>query len=219
MGSAGVWAHRQPPSKIGKHRIFRIYLYDFPKRGSQSKRRASRQRFRKVGDGHWRAALSGPAAGGPPTPAAHWDILVEAMSIKQASYLLHLQTRGKGLYEFTGQVAAWLRERGADNGLLTIFCQHTSASLVIQENADADVMTDLDDFFSRIAPEDSRLYKHTIEGPDDMPAHIRAALTQTQVSIPVVESRMALGAWQGIFLFEHRAGSHRRSVLLHLMGQ
>jgi len=86
------------------------------------------------------------------------------------------------------------RQRAADD-----FCQHTSASLVIQENADPDVMTDLDDFFSRIAPEDSRLYKHTIEGPDDMPAHIRAALTQTQVSIPVVESRMALGAWQGIF--------------------
>jgi len=141
------------------------------------------------------------------------------MSIKQASYLLHLQTRGKGLYEFTGQVAAWLRERGADNGLLTIFCQHTSASLVIQENADPDVMTDLDDFFSRIAPEDNRLYKHTIEGPDDMPAHIRAALTQTQVSIPVVEGRMALGAWQGIFLFEHRAGGHRRDILLHLMGE
>jgi secondary thiamine-phosphate synthase enzyme len=126
------------------------------------------------------------------------------MSIKQASYLLHLQTRGKGLYEFTGQVTAWVRERGADNGLLTIFCQHTSASLVIQENADPDVMTDLDDFFSRIVPEDNHLYRHTIE---------------TQLSIPVVEGRMALGTWQGIYLFEHRAGVHRRSVLLHLMGQ
>jgi secondary thiamine-phosphate synthase enzyme len=172
-----------------------------------------RRRFRTDPGG--RRSASRPAAALP----AYWDILVEEMSIKQASYLLHLQTRGKGLYEFTGQVAAWLRERGADNGLLTIFCQHTSASLVIQENADADVMTDLDDFFSRIAPEDSRLYKHTIEGADDMPAHIRAALTQTQVSIPVVEGRMALGAWQGIFLFEHRAGGHRRSVLLHLMGE
>jgi secondary thiamine-phosphate synthase enzyme len=141
------------------------------------------------------------------------------MSIKQASYLLHLQTRGKGLYEFTGQVAAWLRERGADNGLLTIFCQHTSASLVVQENADPDVIADLDDFFSRIVPEDNRLYRHTIEGQDDMPAHIRAALTQTHLSIPVVEGRLGLGTWQGIYLFEHRAGAHRRDVLLHLMGQ
>jgi secondary thiamine-phosphate synthase enzyme len=140
------------------------------------------------------------------------------MSIKQASYLLRVQTRGKGLYEFTGQVAAWLRERGADNGLLTIFCQHTSASLVIQENADADVIADLDDFFSRLVPEDNRLYRHAIEGQDDMPAHIRAALTQTQVSIPVVEGRLALGTWQGLYLFEHRAGVHRRSVLLHLIG-
>lgn len=141
------------------------------------------------------------------------------MAIKQASYILHLQTRGKGLYEFTGQVAAWLRERGAENGLLTIFCQHTSASLVIQENADPDVITDLDDFFSRIAPEDNRLYRHMVEGADDMPAHIRAALTQTQLSIPVVEGRMALGTWQGVYLFEHRAGGHRRNVLLHLMGE
>jgi secondary thiamine-phosphate synthase enzyme len=141
------------------------------------------------------------------------------MGIKQASYLLHLQTRGKGLYEFTGQVTSWLRERGADNGLLTILCQHTSASLVIQENADPDVMTDLEDFFSRLVPEDSRLYRHMIEGSDDMPAHIRAALTQTQLSIPVVEGRMALGTWQGVYLFEHRAGGHRRSVLLHLMGE
>jgi len=141
------------------------------------------------------------------------------MSIKQASYLLHLQTRGKGLYEFTGQVAAWIRERGAANGLLTVLCQHTSASLVIQENADPDVMTDLVDFFNRVAPEDNRLYRHAIEGPDDMPAHIRAALTQAQLSIPVVEGRMALGTWQGLYLFEHRAGTHRRSILLHLIGE
>ncbi len=141
------------------------------------------------------------------------------MSIKQASYLLHLQTRGKGLYEFTGQVAAWIRERGATNGLLTVLCQHTSASLMIQENADPDVMTDLVDFFNRVAPEDNRLYRHSIEGPDDMPAHIRAALTQAQLSIPVVEGRMALGTWQGIYLFEHRAGTHRRSILLHLIGE
>jgi secondary thiamine-phosphate synthase enzyme len=141
------------------------------------------------------------------------------MSIKQASYLLHLQTRGKGLYEITGQVSAWIRERGASNGLLTLLCQHTSASLLIQENADPDVISDLMDFFNRIAPEDNRLYRHTIEGTDDMPSHIRTALTQVQLSIPVVEGRMALGTWQGLYLFEHRAGTHRRSVLLHLIGE
>ena len=178
-----------------------------------AQRRAGRRRLRNAEGVHW------PAADGPPTRPADWDILVEAMSIKQASYLLHLQTRGKGLYEFTGQVAAWLRERGADNGLLTIFCQHTSASLVIQENADPDVMTDLDDFFSRIAPEDSRLYKHTIEGPDDMPAHIRAALTGVQLSIPLISGRLALGTWQGIYLFEHRVSPHRRTVVAHLLGE
>lgn len=139
--------------------------------------------------------------------------------MKQASYLLHLQTRGKGLYEFTGQVAAWLRELGVANGLLTLFVQHTSASLLIQENADPDVVHDLGNFFSRLAPEDSRLYRHVIEGPDDMPAHIRAALTQTQLSIPVIDGRMALGTWQGIYLFEHRAGNHRRRVILHLLGE
>lgn len=139
--------------------------------------------------------------------------------MKQASYLLHLQTRGKGLYEFTGQVAAWLRELRAANGLLTLFVQHTSASLLVQENADPDVIHDLDNFFSRLVPEDNRLYRHTIEGPDDMPAHIRAALTQTQLSIPVLEGRLALGAWQGIYLFEHRAGNHRRSIVLHLLGE
>jgi secondary thiamine-phosphate synthase enzyme len=139
--------------------------------------------------------------------------------MKQASYLLHLQTRGKGLYEFTGQVTAWLRELGAANGLLTLFVQHTSASLLVQENADPDVVHDLDNFFSRLVPEDNRLYRHTIEGPDDMPAHIRAALTQTQLSIPVLEGRLALGAWQGIYLFEHRAGNHRRSIVLHLLGE
>jgi secondary thiamine-phosphate synthase enzyme len=103
-------------------------------------------------------------------------------------------------------------------GLLTVFVQHTSASLLIQENADPDVVHDLNVFFSRIAPEDNRLYRHTIEGPDDMPAHIRAALTATQLSIPVARGRMTLGTWQGVYLFEHRAAAHRRSVALHLLG-
>jgi secondary thiamine-phosphate synthase enzyme len=104
-------------------------------------------------------------------------------------------------------------------GLLTIFVQHTSASLTIQENADPDVVHDLNTFFDRLVPEDSRLYRHTVEGPDDMPAHIRAALTLTQLSIPVEGGRMALGTWQGVYLFEHRAAPHRRSVLLHLIGE
>ena len=131
---------------------------------------------------------------------------------------LQVATRGKGLYEITDQVTRWLAESPVETGLLTLFIQHTSASLTIQENADPDVVHDLNEFFSRIAPEDNRLYRHTVEGPDDMPAHIRAALTLTQLSIPVVEGRMALGAWQGIYVFEHRSAAHRRRVVMHLLG-
>jgi secondary thiamine-phosphate synthase enzyme len=139
--------------------------------------------------------------------------------VQQATHQLSVATRGKGLYEFTAQVDAWVRETRIRTGLLTLFCQHTSASLLIQENADPDVVRDLNAHFERLAPEDDRLYRHTLEGPDDMPAHIRTALTQTQLSIPVTGGRMALGTWQGIYLFEHRAQPHRRSVMLHLMGQ
>jgi secondary thiamine-phosphate synthase enzyme len=136
-----------------------------------------------------------------------------------ASHRLQIATRGKGLYEITGQIAAWLESVQARGGLLTIFVPHTSASLTIQENADPDVVHDLNAFFNRLVPEDSRHYRHTVEGPDDMPAHIRAALTLTQLSIPVERGRMALGTWQGIYLFEHRAAPHRRGVLLHLLGE
>jgi len=132
---------------------------------------------------------------------------------------LQVPTRGKGLYEITPRVAEWLGQTGARNGLLTLFVQHTSASLTIQENADPDVIHDLNTFFTRLVPEDNRLYRHTCEGPDDMPAHIRAALTLTQISIPVEQGRMALGTWQGIYIFEHRAAPHRRSVLLHLIAE
>ena len=132
-------------------------------------------------------------------------------------YRLQVDTRGKGLYEITDSVERWLAEQRAASGLLTVFIQHTSASLTIQENADPDVVYDLNQFFGRIAPEDTRLYRHTTEGPDDMPAHIRSALTLTQLSIPVEQGRMALGTWQGIYVFEHRARAHRRSVVLHLM--
>ena len=105
------------------------------------------------------------------------------------------------------------------DGLLTVFIQHTSASLVVQENADPDVQTDLKAFFERLAPENDPIYRHTIEGPDDMPSHVRAALTQVQLSIPVERGRMALGTWQGVYVFEHRASGHRRSVVLHLIGE
>jgi secondary thiamine-phosphate synthase enzyme len=129
---------------------------------------------------------------------------------------LEIRTRGKGLYPCTREVTAWLVSTKAETGLLTLFIQHTSASLVIQENADPDVVLDLADFFERLAPENDPRYRHDTEGPDDMPAHIRSALTQTSLSIPVIGGRMALGTWQGIYVFEHRSGPQRRSVVLHL---
>ena len=137
--------------------------------------------------------------------------------MRMHTHRLQVSTRGKGLYEITAQIASWLIETGAQDGLLTVFVQHTSASLTIQENADPDVTEDLNTFFTRLVPEDNRLYRHTCEGPDDMPAHIRAALTLTQVSIPIERGRMMLGTWQGVYLFEHRTAPHRRSVVLHLI--
>jgi len=139
--------------------------------------------------------------------------------LQQFSHRLRVDTNGKGLYEITRPLAGWLSECAIDTGLLTVFVQHTSASLTIQENADPDVQHDLNAFFNRLVAEDNRLYRHTCEGPDDMPAHIRAALTLTQLSIPVQGGRLALGTWQGIYLFEHRAAAHRRSVVLHLLGE
>ncbi|MGA2037665.1 MAG: secondary thiamine-phosphate synthase enzyme YjbQ [Bryobacteraceae bacterium] len=132
---------------------------------------------------------------------------------------IEVTTRGKGLYEITGALEVWLEGLKVKDGLLTVFVQHTSASLAIQENADPDVVHDLNAFFNRLVEEDNRLYRHTVEGPDDMPAHIRAALTLTQLSVPVERGRMALGAWQGIYLFEHRAAPHRRRVKLHCIGE
>lgn len=131
------------------------------------------------------------------------------------AHTLEIATRGKGLYPFTRETARWLAGCGLRDGLLTVFVQHTSASLVIQENADPDVVLDLADFFERLAPEGDRRYRHTTEGSDDMPAHIRAALTQTSLSIPVADGRMLLGTWQGLYLFEHRSVPQRRSVVLH----
>lgn len=137
--------------------------------------------------------------------------------MKQATHQVYVSTRGKGLYDFTSEIQAWLATHRPRTGLLTVLCQHTSASLVVQENADPDVVADLNDFFERLVPEDTRLYRHTAEGPDDMTSHIRSALTQTQLSIPIHAGKLALGTWQGVYLFEHRARSHRRSVILHLL--
>lgn len=139
--------------------------------------------------------------------------------MRQAHYEFRVSSRGPGLFEFTAEVETWLRQTGIRDGLLTLFCRHTSASLLVQENADPDVRTDLLRFFARIAPEDPHAYIHTIEGSDDMPAHLRAALTQTQLSIPVRGGVPALGTWQGIYLFEHRRGIHERRVAACLIGE
>lgn len=139
--------------------------------------------------------------------------------MRQALDRLAVTTAGKGLVEITKPVAKWVADQAMATGLLTLFCRHTSASLLIQENADPDVRKDLENFFERLVPEGCGLYVHDTEGPDDMPAHIRAALTQTQLSIPVEEGRMVLGTWQGIYLFEHRRAGHRREIVLSLMGE
>jgi secondary thiamine-phosphate synthase enzyme len=138
--------------------------------------------------------------------------------MRQAQITLTLHTRGRGLVDFTREVGDWLSREEISSGLLTIFCTHTSASLLIQENAAREVRTDLERFFDRIAPEDPSLYEHDDEGPDDMPAHIRTALTQVQLSIPVAGGRLALGTWQAIYLFEHRRRPHERRIVLHLIG-
>lgn len=138
--------------------------------------------------------------------------------MKQAAHTFEVTTRGQGLYECTSVIHQWIREQQMQTGLLTVFCRHTSASLLIQENADPAVRLDLKAYFDRIAPEDGP-YEHDTEGPDDMPAHLKTALTQVQLSIPLVNGRMALGTWQGIYVFEHRVRPHRREIVLHLIGE
>lgn len=130
-----------------------------------------------------------------------------------------VSTRGAGLYEFTEAVTGFVGQGGFSSGIATVYCRHTSCSLVVQENADPDVQTDLMGFFQRLVPEGMSWLSHTTEGPDDMPAHIKAALTQTVVTIPILEGRLALGTWQGIYLFEHRRAPHRRSIVLHAIGE
>jgi len=139
--------------------------------------------------------------------------------MRQVATILAVPTRGTGLVEVTGPVRRWVAEQGIGTGLLTVFCRHTSASLTIQENADPDVQADLLRFFRRLVAEDPSLYAHATEGPDDMPAHIRSALTGVSLSIPVLEGAPALGTWQGLYLFEHRARPHRRELALHLLGE
>jgi secondary thiamine-phosphate synthase enzyme len=139
--------------------------------------------------------------------------------MRMVQHTLEVATAGQGLHEITEAVARWVSGQGMRNGLLTLFLRHTSASLLIQENAAPEVRSDLEDFFRALAPEDIRRYRHTEEGPDDMPAHIRGALLPTQLSIPVEAGRLALGTWQGIFVFEHRRTPHRRSVVMTLVGE
>ena len=137
----------------------------------------------------------------------------------QASTALEIQTSGQRLYEVTREVAHWVSDQGMNDGLLTLFCRHTSASLLIQENAAPEVKDDIIAFFGRIAPEDPALYEHDDEGPDDMPAHLKTALTQVSLTIPLVNGRLALGTWQGIYLCEHRRHPLRRSMVLNLIGE
>jgi secondary thiamine-phosphate synthase enzyme len=139
--------------------------------------------------------------------------------MRQRTTTLSIRTHGRGLVEITSQLRAWTAQQAMTMGLLTAYIRHTSASLLIQENADPDVQADLERFFSRLVPDGDRLFAHTTEGPDDMPAHVRAALTQTHVSIPLIDGTLALGTWQGVYLYEHRVRGHEREVVLHLAGE
>ena len=137
----------------------------------------------------------------------------------QASQELLVETGGRSIIEFTGEVVRWVASTGLVEGLLTLHVRHTSASLMIQENADPEVGRDLERFFSRLVPDGDPMFRHDSEGPDDMPAHVRSALTSTTLSIPVVGGRPALGTWQGIYLYEHRAAPHRRKIAMHVIGE
>ena len=139
--------------------------------------------------------------------------------MRQYSHTLALESRSRGLSEFTKPLRQFVADSGIRDGLLTVYCRHTSASLVIQENADPDVCADLQAFFARLVTDGDPLFRHRIEGPDDMPAHIRAALTQTSLTIPVIGGRVALGTWQGVYLWEHRHEAHRREVVMHVIGE
>ncbi|MBT5766285.1 MAG: YjbQ family protein [Kordiimonadaceae bacterium] len=139
--------------------------------------------------------------------------------MKQSSHEITFQTTGASLLYVTGPIQDWIGSQDIKNGLLTIFIKHTSASLTIQENADPDVLYDLNNFFGKLVPENALLYRHNAEGADDMPAHIKSALTQTQLSIPIRNNDLNMGIWQGIYIFEHRAHAHKRTLVLHILGE
>ncbi len=139
--------------------------------------------------------------------------------LRQSLATIEIATPGRGFVEVTAALQAWLADAGIGDGLLTLFLRHTSASLLVTENADPAVRRDLERFFARLVPDGDRLYEHDDEGPDDMPAHVRAALTQTQLALPVQGGRLALGTWQGVFVWEHRRAAHRRQLALHLVGE
>ncbi|HZV34571.1 MAG TPA: secondary thiamine-phosphate synthase enzyme YjbQ [Verrucomicrobiae bacterium] len=139
--------------------------------------------------------------------------------VRQGTHEFTVSTRGRGFYEITREVAAWVKQSGITNGLLTLHVRHTSASLLIQENADPEVRRDLERFFSRLVPDGDPLFQHTEEGDDDMPAHVRSALTAVNLSIPIIGGQLALGTWQGIYLWEHRHLAHTRRIAAHFFGE
>jgi secondary thiamine-phosphate synthase enzyme len=139
--------------------------------------------------------------------------------LQLSTHTLTVPSSGRGLQEITPEVVRWVRSTGFTHASLTLFVRHTSASLLVQENADPDVRADLDRFFARLVPDGDPLFRHRDEGPDDMPAHVRAALTATSLTVPLVEGRLVLGTWQGLYLWEHRRRAHRREVVLQLIGE
>jgi secondary thiamine-phosphate synthase enzyme len=139
--------------------------------------------------------------------------------MRQLTHQISIQAKGRRIYDITPQVLDWANKSGLQTGMLTLYIQHTSASLMINENYDPEVLVDMERFFERLVPDGDPLFIHTAEGPDDMPAHVRTALTQTSLSIPLLDGKVGLGTWQGIFLYEHRLASHTRKVLLHLIGE
>jgi len=140
-------------------------------------------------------------------------------TLRQESHEFTIPTRGRGLYEFTSEVSAWIARNSFKNGLLTLHLRHTSASLLVQENADPDVRRDLERFFARLVPDGDPIFMHTVEGEDDMPAHVRSALTAVNLSLPVRDGRLTLGTWQGIYVWEHRRAPHARKVAAHFIGE
>lgn len=139
--------------------------------------------------------------------------------MQQRTHQITVNTRGRKLYDITPEIIAWAKASGLRTGLITLFIQHTSASLLINENYDHDVLVDMEAFFNRLIPDGDPLFIHTVEGPDDMPAHVRTALTQTHLSIPLLDGRAALGQWQGVFLYEHRHVPGKRKVVVHMIGE